>query len=41
MKIRPLGSELFRAEGQTAAFRSFAHAPENIHTSVKKYIKMS
>ena len=41
MKIRPLGDELFRAEGQTAAFRSFANAPENIYTYVQKYIKMS
>jgi len=40
MKIRPLGAELFHADGQTdgrtdgqiiVAFRNFANAPKNSH----------
>ena len=36
MKIRPVGAELFDADGQTdmkliVAFRNFANAPKNCH----------
>jgi hypothetical protein len=41
VKIRPLGAELFYADGQTdvklaVIFRNFAKAPENRQTDVQK-----
>jgi hypothetical protein len=29
MKKRPVGAEMFHADGHTVAFRNFAHAPKN------------
>jgi hypothetical protein len=44
MKIRPLGAELFYADGQTegqtdmkkliAVFRNFSNAPKNSHANI-------
>jgi len=46
MKIRPVGAELFQAEGQAGmtnlkvAFRHFAKAPKNISVR-NKYVRVS
>jgi len=43
MKIRPVGAELFHADGQTymakliVAFRNFANSPKNIQLDVGQH----
>jgi hypothetical protein len=34
IKIRPVGTELFRADGRTMTFRNFAEAPKKTALSV-------
>jgi len=42
MRIRPVGAELFHADGQTdttkltVAFRNFANAPKNLSSTILK-----